>query len=79
MLVFHPIGQDLVENKMETQPILDYAKSKGLTTLDILNYFSANGVNISTKDKYYWPIDGHNKPEGYLLIARAVAEHLQQE
>ena len=79
IFVFHPIGQDLPENRMETQPILDYARTKGFTTVNILNYFVNNGVNISTSDKYYWPIDGHNKPSGYLLIARALAEQIERD
>lgn len=79
ILAFDPISWDIRNQKMTVTPVLNYASMHGIKTVDILNTFLKQGVDTSNLYNYYWPIDGHNKPEGYLLIARAVAEQIERE
>ncbi|CAK9253290.1 unnamed protein product [Sphagnum jensenii] len=74
-LVFNPMMPEIIANKYTLQPVLDYARSRGIKTVDGFQFFKKEIPNASI-GKYFWKIDGHNNSHGYQMLARAVAQEL---
>lgn len=55
--------------------VADVKALPGLDVVDVLERWTASGVlTPATAASLYWPIDGHNTPDGYAAFGRAVAD-----
>ena len=50
--------------------------------VECLNLFPSyleEGISTQNLDKYYWPLDGHHKAEGYRVLGEAVAKQIVEK
>lgn len=71
VFLFTPMRGELTI-PMQTEPVEQYAAKQGYSFINARDFFIKAGLNDNNSDKYFWPIDGHNKPAGYALIAKAI-------
>jgi lysophospholipase L1-like esterase len=73
VIVFYPLKDEIKTEAFEyNQELLNYANSKGITCVDLLNYYLINGLNSNNIHNYYWEQDGHHKAAGYEVYADGV-------
>ena len=75
--VFNPMPDDMQAGRLiETEPLLRYAQIKNYLTINLLQSFIQEGVNEKNRHLYFWPMNGHNKSEGYKLMAKGLLPSL---
>lgn len=79
VFVFHPLAYEIENGQMKCAPILNHCIKQGYETVNVLSYFAQHGVNAGNTSNYFWPIDKHNKNNGYRLFASAIAAHLNNK
>jgi hypothetical protein len=75
VFMFTPMRGE-INNTLQVQPVMLYAKKQGYNYINMRDVFIKAGVNDNNSSKYFWPIDGHNKPKGYALIAQAIRSEI---
>jgi len=78
IFVFQPMRGEVFE-KMQLEPAIRYAANKGYRYLDMRNVYLANKIDSFQSYEYFWPIDGHNKPKGYALMAVALKNQILRD
>ncbi len=76
VFIFHPGNEEVRRDSMSAYPVMQYAKSKGYESVDMLEGFKQQGMSAKNVDTYFWPQDGHNKPQGYYLFAKVLQQQL---
>jgi len=78
LFVFYPMKDEVLYQKYKYwDEIISYANSRGLETVNLLNYYiKVVGMNNQNIEKYYWPKDGHNKSAGYRVFAEGIEKSL---
>ena len=75
VFIFHPGYSEVKRDSMSAYPVMEYAIAKGYETVNMLDEFKQFGMNPTNVDAYFWPLDGHNRGQGYFLFARALQQH----
>lgn len=78
VVVIHPDKREASRARYERGFAAFVAEVKalpGIEVVDVLDRWSTSGVlTANSAASLYWPIDGHNTPEGYAAFGRAVAD-----
>jgi lysophospholipase L1-like esterase len=77
ILIFHPSKREVIDNKLDVQPVLDYANKKGIATVNVMDSFMVPAIRNNVQN-YFWPLDLHNNASGYVIFAQAVADKIKQ-
>ncbi|MDD4575551.1 MAG: hypothetical protein PHI36_03890, partial [Bacteroidales bacterium] len=80
LVVFHPIKQEIIENKLSLDQVYKRTKSNPkLNVLNMLDYFVlCEGISEDNVDPLYWTQDRHHNAKGYELFAKGVEWKLRQ-
>lgn len=80
LVVFHPIKQEIIENKLSLDQVYKRTKSNPkLNVLNMLDYFIVcEGISEDNVDPLYWTQDRHHNAKGYELFAKGVEWKLRQ-
>lgn len=80
LVVFHPIKQEIIENKLSLDQVYKRTKSNPkLNVLNMLDYFVlCEGISKDNVDPLYWTQDRHHNAKGYELFAKGVEWKLRQ-
>lgn len=76
VFLYTPVMQDIIDGRSFMTDLINEMRNAGLPVIDATPAFLAAGVNAGNMNRYFWPIDAHNTPEGYHLIAQIIAESL---
>jgi lysophospholipase L1-like esterase len=72
IFVFHPLKDEVIKGRMQSAPVMAYARQQGYEVVDILRGFQMLEMRADNAKQYYWVNDGHNNGAGYALFARAL-------
>mgnify|MGYP003796313289 CR=1 FL=1 len=73
IIVFYPLYHEIINGKFDYHDELyKYAVDKGISCVNLLNFYLHSGVNEENVDEYYWPKDKHHNAKGYQLFAEGV-------
>jgi hypothetical protein len=70
---FHPDIHDVWDRHMPCEPIMIDAQKSGVSTFDMLAYFTGHGIDSARGSRYFWPYDGHNNNQGYAVMAQGLS------
>ena len=76
-IIFNPVANEVSQHQLNLQPLLQYADSRNIETINLLPYFIQQGGN--NVYQYFWKYDMHNNSKGYQLFAQGVYRNLKPQ
>jgi lysophospholipase L1-like esterase len=74
LVVFHPVRQEINQNRMALSDVLERIKYKTkINYIDMMEYYKTfEHIDSTNSSGYYWVNDGHHNAKGYAAFARGI-------
>jgi len=80
LVAFQPMAGEVDNGRLEMDGLMRRLQKEGrIPLVDLLGYFMHEaGVSKVNSSEYFWPMDSHNTPKGYGVVAKGIAAKLQE-